>query len=269
MKIISKYKDFYDHMWIDEDPEVVYVRKAKVHYSLISELCYGNIPNGCHIGSGTRTDRFPKIGEIGVVGFTFGIYPYVYTSPAISIKVNDVSFATKCLTKSEVDFIRETKDKKKQCEYIENISREHLRNEKIDCRDVFVNSVFGMINVYNNISSYCWKIERQEVFEKLESPVFVVFSDCLIDDAYRNSLDIKCLDSRGVVLHPHYITDVCFSKLSFPIMKYWFDDINTINTYSDIENFLITSKMDPEPVISNDGKIIAHGFDLKTSFRKM
>ena len=51
--------------------------------------------------------------------------------------------------------------------------------------------------------------------------------------------------------------------------KYWFDEINNLNTYSNIESFIMTSKLDPEPIISNEGKIIAHGFDLKTSFRKM
>lgn len=63
------------------------------------------------------------------------------------------------------------------------------------------------------------------------------------------------------------MTNICFNKLALPIHKYWINDMN--NIYSDIENFLIASKLEPEPKISNNGKIIAHGFDLKTSFRKM
>ena len=39
--------------------------------------------------------------------------------------------------------------------------------------------------------------------------------------------------------------------------------------YNDIENFLWAIKQEPIAEPNNETKIINHGFDLKTSFRKM
>ena len=44
---------------------------------------------------------------------------------------------------------------------------------------------------------------------------------------------------------------------------------NDLNTYINIENFLWSVKQEPISNPDNNTKILAHGFDLKTSFRKM
>ena len=53
------------------------------------------------------------------------------------------------------------------------------------------------------------------------------------------------------------------------ILKYWYDDLNDLNTYINIENFLWSVKQEPVANPDNKTKILSHGFDLKTSFRKM
>ena len=67
----------------------------------------------------------------------------------------------------------------------------------------------------------------------------------------------------------HYITNISFQKLQENILKYWYDELNDLNTYTNIENFLWSIKQEPEAKPDNKTKILAHGFDLKTSFRKM
>ena len=111
--------------------------------------------------------------------------------------------------------------------------------------------------------------------------MFAVYCSEIVSDVYKDLMTVKSTDTKNEKLQlvdntmitnttrPRFLTNVCFSKLDVPVTKYWFEELNGINTYSNIENFLMTSKMDPEPVISNEGRIIAHGFDLKTSFRKM
>lgn len=50
-------------------------------------------------------------------------------------------------------------------------------------------------------------------------------------------------------------------------MRIWFEEIYSLNTYTNIENFLWASKQEPIANPDNNIKIIAHGFDTKDSFR--
>ena len=52
-------------------------------------------------------------------------------------------------------------------------------------------------------------------------------------------------------------------------IKYIKDDLDKRDVYTDIENYLWSMKQEPISEPGNDTKIISHGFDLKTSFRKM
>ena len=48
-----------------------------------------------------------------------------------------------------------------------------------------------------------------------------------------------------------------------------FYDYSGFGHDTDIENYLWSMKQEPISEPDNDTKIISHGFDLKTSFRKM
>lgn len=52
-------------------------------------------------------------------------------------------------------------------------------------------------------------------------------------------------------------------------LKYIKDDLDKRDVYTDIENYLWGMKQEPISEPDNKTKIVSHGFDLKTSFRKM
>jgi hypothetical protein len=109
-----------------------------------------------------------------------------------------------------------------------------------------------------------FKFECKEIFQKLNAPVYVWYDYKLFNDSvYAEQI------SEGKVTDIRYITNICFNKLSFNILKYWYDELNDVNTYNNIENFLWSIKQEPISNPDNKTKILSHGFDLKTSFRKM
>ena len=113
---------------------------------------------------------------------------------------------------------------------------------------------------------YVWKSECKEIFEKLKSPIWTKFDKSLYEGGvYWNFLYDKD-HPRKIV---HYVKDICFNKLNNNILKYWYNELNDINTYINIENFLWSIKQEPVSTPDNKTKILSHGFDLKTSFRKM
>ena len=69
--------------------------------------------------------------------------------------------------------------------------------------------------------------------------------------------------------HLKIIKNVIFNEQNTNWLKYFIDDTDTPDIYTDIENYLWSMKQEPISEPDNKTKIISHGFDLKTSFRKM
>ena len=63
--------------------------------------------------------------------------------------------------------------------------------------------------------------------------------------------------------------NVIFNEQPTNWLKYIKDDLDKRDIYTDIENYLWSMKQEPISEPDNETKIISHGFDLKTSFRKM
>ena len=278
MKIISKYKDFYDYLCIDNDPDLTYVRKEKVCFNIIDDLISHDYDHKIGKGIDLHLVNDP-VGLINICGFTFGVYPNVYTSPALYVKLKDGAYHIKMLSISEVEKLCMLKSEHEQKSYIIAICKEYFKNDSNAPNTYSTCGYYWRGSILKDIMRYTWKQENSEVFLKLGSPVFVIYSCFIVNAAYETLNEVK-LDSghkdRINIVHginltrfPTAWTDICFNKLGIDVTKYWYDDLISLNTYSDIESFLMTSKLDPEPKISNEGKIIAHGFDLKTSFRKM
>lgn len=279
MKIISKHKDFYDYLCIDNDPDLVYVRKEKVCFSMPkANTSYEN-----HWGEGV--DRWfwtSTGGYVKAIGYTFGIFPYIYTVPALQITKHTYLHHIYLFTKNDIEALRVIgKDKKKAKVFFQSIYDKSFK-EGENVPEMSLSYSFER-NAYAEVMRYCWKEENPDFFLKIKSPVFVTYAWELLGKTYGYLNDVKfrnedmdkiqLCDGLPIVRNsegkyvPQLITNVCFNELDKTLPKYWYDDM--ANVYSDIENFLMTSKLDPEPKISNEGKIIAHGFDLKTSFRKM
>ena len=65
------------------------------------------------------------------------------------------------------------------------------------------------------------------------------------------------------------IKNPIFNDFEINVLKYIKEDLDKRPIYNDIENFLWSVKQEPISEPDNKTKIINHGFDLKTSFRKM
>lgn len=284
MKIISKHKDFYDYMWVDSDPDLVYVRKEKVCFTRPN----ANVSYDNHWGDGLDNWMYAnKGGYVKVIGYTFGIYPYIYTSPALQIMKGSFSSVTYIFTKNDIEALKIMGRDKKQVKTFFQAIYDSAFEKYENIPDMVLGYPLER-NAYNEVMRYCWKEENPDFFLKIHSPVFITYAWELLGKTYGYLEDVKyekyqenkdkIQECDGIIptasyvngtykYIPRLVTNVCFNQLNYQIHKYWFEDMNDV--YSDIENFLMTSKLDPEPKISNDGKIIAHGFDLKTSFRKM
>lgn len=264
MKIISKYKDFYDFFAYDYDADITYVRNPEIirkNYEDLFDLKYRNSIFGDTIY------KYP--GYVSIDKFTFGIYPYVYSQVYFKVCINSASGSEVIYIIPSKSFIDELLDIKEVSEIENKICTYCLnslyKNENIN--EVYIPDKLKLQSTYNikrRILEKTFKIECKEIFKKLNAPVYVGYDYKLFNDSvYAEQV------SEGKFTDIRYITNICFNKLSLNILKYWYDELNDVNTYNNIENFLWSVKQEPIANPDNKTKIISHGFDLKTSFRKM
>lgn len=288
MKIISKYKDFYDYLYSDYDDSVAYVRKEKAVLCTFGEFI--NKESHQSIGRGFTKSYTCRnyVSSIDLVGYTFGIYPYVYTVPALAW--SDSLFSptyVKMLSKEEVDemlkFAKEGKGSKYVVSLFANFMKQQysISEKNLSCLKAnFEFEKHSLLKRY--VENYSWKAENHKIFRMLNSPVFVFNYPELIGESYSyleriysskvdesNFGAIRLIKGCKVVERATAFTDICFTKLTANILKYWFDELNNVNTYGYIEDFLLSSKIEPAAPLSDKQKILSHGFDLKTSFRNM
>ncbi len=94
----------------------------------------------------------------------------------------------------------------------------------------------------NFIKESYW--EDKEMFRQIETPIFLYYSG-------------------------HIIKNIIFNEQITNWLKYIKDDLDKRDVYTDIENYLWSMKQEPISEPDNNTKIVSHGFDLRTSFRKM
>ena len=282
MKIVSKFKDFYDYIVQDHDADITYVR----HISLINEYLddlfrkEGNsIPYySKYYGYQSRWSRCSN-GQLTFDNFIFGIYPFVYSQPILRIHYTYLSSNTDKniflvlghdLTERILADNYDTA--KRALEELIAIAQANF-NQKLS-KGIYNKATvsFGknmtVRDIQKSLRNYVWKTECVDIFYKIESPVFVKYDyDLFVNGAYWDYWPQE--PKIGNLKETHYITDISFQKLNYNILKYWIDDLFILNTYINIENFLWSIKQEPISNPDNKTKIVAHGFDLKTSFRKM
>lgn len=265
MKIISKYKDFYDFIAQDHDADITYVRKPFLVYKDYTSLYSGKIP-GSHTPSwGRYWSYFSEEPDTAKVSnFVFGIYPYVYSQPVLYITLQTNTLCKESfyypLSKSEVGECL-SKKKEEAVKYLEKIANiqafEYARNNE-------------HIKIPKNIKTrlpfdfneFYWKVECPDIFMKIGAPVFIR------DNGTHVNFDLYGIEfDRSKI--KYYLANFWFTKLSPNLIKCWLEELMDLNTYINIENYLWAAKKEPESVPDNNTKIINHGFDLKTSFRKM
>lgn len=284
MKIISKYKDFYDYLVQDYDSDLTYVREICIVNEYFDKLFYRE-DNSCTYFSKYYGYQDPYIsrkdnGSLSFGQFIFGIYPFVYLQPILIINYRryetnmDSEFII--LGKDLVDRLLDSSQIVSQLAYEEELITMAQKEfdklcEKNMCKYEKVHYYMKSANIKDilkTLKRYVWKVDCPELFYKLRSPVFVKYYNSLFANGpYLNNWPKKAKISNDE--HIHYVTDISFQKLNYNILKYWYNDLFDINTYINIENFLWSIKQEPIANPDNKTKIIAHGFDLKTSFRKM
>lgn len=272
MKIISKYKDFYDYIVQDHDADLVYVRKINIIHDYFDDLIKTNENMRKHYFNKyygynytTYSSRSQKDGDVALGNYIFGIYPFVYSQPYIDVRYSSVTgyeeHMTLILPKSIIDNLLNGETKTQDYTELKRfIMDEYNKIQYKSVKPFKINIGNGFID---SLRKYVWKIDCKEIFYKLNAPVFI---------KYYEELFAGSIYWEDVMFNKnprHYITNISFQKLNKNILKYWYDDLMDLNTYINIENFLWSIKQEPEANPDNKTKIIAHGFDLKTSFRKM
>jgi hypothetical protein len=117
------------------------------------------------------------------------------------------------------------------------------------------------------------KFECQEIFHTCGTPTFILFVDGWSKN-WNNGDNLQSIISHTFELSANYcgmILNPVFNECKRVNIIYSILDDLTVNrsVYNDIENFLWANKQEPISEPDNKTKIINHGFDLKTSFRKM
>lgn len=267
MKIISKYKDFYDSYGFilgKPDDSITYVRTTenidddhKQYKSIIKKIQdYGHLHFHMY---GFKENYVAWLESI-----VCGIYPYIYICPfyVIMHRLNNgrtfLPIDLKPISISE-EFVH---DKNKR-EYIynkvqtkfdeycdKNKIRENIHIEKI------IDYKYSWYKPSFMFETQSWKIEKPDIFRQLNVPVFMYVN--------KNDDIAKYVNDCGLILNPIFV------KQNFDVFGSNKNRvINEQNVYIDIENFLWETKKESESTPDNKTKIINAGFDLKTSFRKM
>ena len=276
MKIISKYKDFYDYLLSDYDADVIYVRKAKgvedpkvckKADSLINEFL-GKISNT--VPAWGSKDMF------FVTSVVFGIYPYVYRIPFIRFGIFDPK--TYPITPELFDeMAKADKLEKLIREYIikreaQKIEKEH--NYSTDTLNALKKaSLHYERGLKANMPMLLKKAECRDVFRLLNAPVFVrlrvPYDNSAVSIVGFNSPYHDLVNPFKNEAETRYLINISFEQLGLNLIPLFQEDLYNINTPINIENFLSEMKMAPESIPDNKTKIEMHGFDIKTSFRKM
>lgn len=289
MKIISKFKDFYDYSvtGYDTDDSIIYKRFPKYYYenpfekknNNEADLDIKNLFNRLKTFSSSRIILMKEnVKSIyGVLEFhVIGVYPKIYIIPIIIVyDLSNVSIKYFCYSRSyfenkyskvieiftEKDIL--SKDKLRMISDLYSLNLLEPKGYLIE--DSHGLSYGSFFRATKNMKKFTNKedfiIESKKFFFTLESPIFYMSNYC------KNLSDKKNINSFYNKA-PILVVDCNFSEL-YNINLDWLKTNTEINVRDRVENFLIELSTKPIPEPNNNIKILSHGFDIKTSFRKM
>ena len=282
MKIISKHKDFYDYLIQDHDADIVWERMTGL-INIPSQITdyLDNFECGKYL---IRTNKykddvsyntlFPS-GSLGnyyytISNYIFGIFPILYSQPVLMLGDGHKNTSI-ILKKNLVDMLLDP-DKEFSImageEELFPIINERLQKfyeEEISLSCFRKSDMMG--NIQDNLKDFCKKLECPDLFYKIEYPIFTRLYTELFIDLNSNSLDY--IKFEGYTFSDSLVYNPIFIELKQNIIEYWKDELADIGTYNNIETFISTYEQEIIKEPDNKSKIINHGFDIKTSFRKM
>ena len=238
MKIISRHnkKDFYDYSGFGHDTsdDIVFVRTPIFEEiderNKITKYFYNKMP---HANNWSDNDYF-------LTYVVIGIYPYCYIVPAV---INNYE---NFLTQEQIVVPFEVADTDEELnKFLKKINK----NIQIEKKYKWLSDHGRHLNTNSS-----WKDE--DLFRQIETPVFLFHHYGIYENQHFKSYN-------------HIIKNIIFSDQPTYWLKYIKEDLDKRDVYTDIENYLWSMKQEPISEPDNETKIISHGFDLKTSFRKM
>ena len=279
MKIIDNRKDFYDFTcgMYDTDDSIVYVRKTqcfrhnitdeKKTIDVFKKALKNKIPPKTH-----KTILNTEPYQLFIEHLVVGIYPNVYIIPFIvTIEYNKNMYAKWSHNKTLPLPIEFYNDNEKILEYYFS----KYPDEK--------NRKYTM-HTYGSVRKTIWSekyfvnefvFENKDVFEKIiKAPTFIFINDNDNNDSSLRGIINRDKSNPTWTKERHnYSTTLIVNPIFVEYPSFILNPIRHIldNTpiYNDIENFLWAIKQEPIAEPTNEIKIVNHGFDLKTSFRKM
>ena len=216
MKIISKHKDFYDYIVQDENPDMVYVRTA----STTKEDLFDYIPNKPY-----HYNYFYHYNssEITINNIVFGVYPYVYFAPYVTIKIQanwGYDYFNYFLTYDDLDNIHTIKDFERFCK---NKAKEYCKTtnefrllKKYTYYSYYKEKDFGQ----HILDIYSLKTECKEVFEHIKAPVF-----CKYVYQITNMSKLIMTFDYHEMNQSKFIINLLLIKLNLDIIRFWIHDL--------------------------------------------
>ena len=283
MKIIDNRKDFYDFTcgMYDTDDSIVYVRKTQCFrhnitdeektIDAVQKALKNKIPSKSY-----KTILNTEPYQLYIEHLVVGIYPNVYVIPFIvTIEYNKNMFSKWSTNKTLPLPLEFYNDDDKILEYyFSKYPEEKNRKYKMNTYGSMKKSLWG-----KEYFTQEFMFENKDVFEKIiGAPTFILINDCVSsiyqyqDSSIRKFINVDMSTPYHKERH-NYNTTLIVNPIFTDYPSFILNPIRHIldNTpiYNDIENFLWAIKQEPISEPTNDTKIINHGFDLKTSFRKM
>lgn len=267
MKIISKFTDFYEYdcyRYGAPDESIRWIRESKTHKydertnikpikDIVDNLFLCRLAQDRKFYTGKYGSGYSVIISEQIVG----IYPYLYYIPVLYYSIPSY------YTYRREDTKKMTIEDSIKCltipgYYKECMERYGLNYKKYLIPEQILKAGKPIKDFRGNgrdIIHDSMIIENKEIFEYLNTPVFVIDYDFLDH--------IRWNDTRIVIK-----TD-CNLMTETNILSAYPNILGERDIYNDIENFLWSQKQEPISIPDNNTKILSHGFDLKTSFRKM
>lgn len=278
MKIISKQKDFYDYQGYgyDTSDDIVFVRNMEILSDKeLKKIISKHLNLSKTKISYTTYKTYSKNikYEVYTEFLYVGIYPYVYVVPFINI--TDV---TSSIFDKNSKLIPLKWEYRNDYDYIMDIFYKYYPDTKkseVRC-DISSKSSSNISFYYNSKYLIDENVKRiPELFEELKTPTFIfkesTYKYTRSDITWWNSLYYSLCKVLHVCPSNDFIfvKDAVFDSILMNILGPIRDIINSRPIYNDIENYLWGVKEEPISEPDNKTKIINHGFDVKTSFRKM
>jgi hypothetical protein len=282
MKIIDNRKDFYDFSagMYDTDDSIVYVRKTvdyqkkntddNVLIERVKDRLKNRVPEYIHKhGIKYASD------QIYIEHLILGIYPNVYIVPFIVITEYDETRYERYRVTHTIPMPFDIyEDDNAIVSYIKNAYPELERKTfKLNTPSSSRKTIFA--SKKNFVTNKEFIFEDIELFTNIiNAPTFIYMTDFggsqWDSSAVRNLIVYK---RNNTHTNHNYYTDLIvnpvFTDYDSKILKPIRDILDNTPVYNDIENFLWMTKQEPISEPDNKTKIINHGFDVKTSFRKM